>query len=47
MQPPELINMFAVPFAFSRHPDPAALNAALSGTSSPWNRVAWRPIHGL
>ena len=29
MQPPELINMFAVPFAFSRHPEPARLNAAL------------------
>jgi uncharacterized protein (TIGR02466 family) len=29
MQPPELINMFAVPFTFSRHPDPVSLNAAL------------------
>ena len=29
MQPPELINMFAVPFAFSRHPDHRSLNAAL------------------
>jgi uncharacterized protein (TIGR02466 family) len=29
MQPPELINMFAVPFTFSRHPAQARLNAAL------------------
>lgn len=29
MQPPELINMFAVPFTFSRHPDHISLNAAL------------------
>ncbi|GAC1302675.1 MAG: hypothetical protein NVSMB10_03890 [Steroidobacteraceae bacterium] len=29
MQPPDLLNMFAVPFAFSRHPDPARLNAGL------------------
>jgi len=29
MQPPELVNMFAVPFGFSRHPEPAKLNAAL------------------
>lgn len=29
MQPPEIMNMFAVPFAFSRHPEPAKLNAAL------------------
>jgi len=27
--PPDLVNMFAVPFAFSRHPDHARLNAAL------------------
>jgi hypothetical protein len=31
MQPPELVNMFAVPFAFSRHPDHVELNAALKG----------------
>jgi uncharacterized protein (TIGR02466 family) len=29
MQPPELINMFAVPFAFSRHPSPVRLNQEL------------------
>jgi hypothetical protein len=29
MQPPELVNMFAVPFAFSRCPAQARLNAAL------------------
>jgi uncharacterized protein (TIGR02466 family) len=29
MQPPELINMFAVPFTFSRHPAHEPLNAAL------------------
>jgi hypothetical protein len=29
MQPPELINMFAVPFAFSRYPNPGELNPAL------------------
>jgi uncharacterized protein (TIGR02466 family) len=29
MQPPELVNMFAVPFAFSRCPTRARLNAAL------------------
>lgn len=29
MQPPELMNMFAVPFAFGRHPAHARLNAAL------------------
>jgi uncharacterized protein (TIGR02466 family) len=29
MQPPELINMFAVPFSFSRYPAHAALNQAL------------------
>ncbi len=29
MQPPDLVNMFAVPFAFSRHADPARLNASL------------------
>jgi uncharacterized protein (TIGR02466 family) len=29
MQPPNLVNMFAVPFAFSRHPAPGPLNAAL------------------
>jgi uncharacterized protein (TIGR02466 family) len=29
MNPPELVNMFAVPFGFSRHPEPAALNARL------------------
>ncbi|MGO9425661.1 MAG: putative 2OG-Fe(II) oxygenase [Steroidobacteraceae bacterium] len=29
MQPPELMNMFAVPFAFGRHPEHARLNEAL------------------
>jgi len=29
MPPPELVNMFAVPFAFSRHPEHARLNPAL------------------
>jgi uncharacterized protein (TIGR02466 family) len=29
MQPPELVNMFAVPFAFSRYPAAAQLNPAL------------------
>ena len=29
MQPPELVNMFAVPFAFSRYPAHAQLNPAL------------------
>lgn len=29
LQPPELVNMFAVPFTFSRHPAYARLNAAL------------------
>ena len=29
MQAPNLVNMFAVPFAFGRHPDPAQLNSAL------------------
>jgi uncharacterized protein (TIGR02466 family) len=29
MQPPELVNMFAVPFAFGRHPDHGRLNPAL------------------
>jgi uncharacterized protein (TIGR02466 family) len=29
MQPPELLNMFAVPFGFSRHPTPERLNPAL------------------
>jgi uncharacterized protein (TIGR02466 family) len=29
MQPPELMNMFSVPFTFSRHPAPERLNAAL------------------
>lgn len=29
MSPPELFNLFAVPFAISRHPAPAPLNAAL------------------
>jgi len=29
MQPPELVNMFAVPFAFSRHPSQARLNQQL------------------
>jgi uncharacterized protein (TIGR02466 family) len=29
MPPPELVNMFAVPFAFSRHPEHARLNSAL------------------
>jgi len=29
MQPPELVNMFAVPFAFSRYPEHARLNPAL------------------
>jgi uncharacterized protein (TIGR02466 family) len=29
MQPPELVNMFAVPFSFSRHPAHAPLNSAL------------------
>jgi len=29
LKPPELINMFAVPFTFSRHPEQARLNAAL------------------
>jgi hypothetical protein len=29
MQPPELVNMFAVPFTFSRHPTHSQLNPAL------------------
>jgi uncharacterized protein (TIGR02466 family) len=29
MQPPELMNMFSVPFAFSRHPEQERLNSAL------------------
>ena len=29
MQPPDLMNMFSVPFTFSRYPEPARLNAAL------------------
>ena len=29
MQPPELMNMFSVPFAFSRHPEQDRLNSAL------------------
>jgi uncharacterized protein (TIGR02466 family) len=29
MPPPDLVNMFAVPFAFGRHPDPQRLNTAL------------------
>ena len=29
MQPPDLVNMFAVPFAFSRHADQERLNASL------------------
>jgi hypothetical protein len=29
MPPPELVNMFAVPFSFSRHPGHAQLNPAL------------------
>lgn len=30
MQPPDLVNMFAVPFAFGRHPDPERLNPTLT-----------------
>jgi uncharacterized protein (TIGR02466 family) len=30
MQPPELVNMFAVPFTFSRYPEHGRLNAALT-----------------
>jgi len=29
MQPPDLMSMFAVPFTFSRHPEPDRLNTAL------------------
>jgi len=29
MPPPEILPLFAVPFAYSHHPDPARLNAAL------------------
>lgn len=29
MQPPELVNMFSVPFTFSRHPEQERLNASL------------------
>lgn len=29
MQPPDIVNMFAVPFAFGRHPESARLNPAL------------------
>ena len=32
MPPPELVNMFAVPFSFSRHPTHARLNLALKRT---------------
>jgi uncharacterized protein (TIGR02466 family) len=31
MQPPKLINMFAVPFSFGRYPTPELLNPALKG----------------
>jgi uncharacterized protein (TIGR02466 family) len=48
LQPPELVNMFAVPFTFSRHPAHVALNMALKrfifGLEASGNAANPRPL---